>query len=58
MGRVRDVTDAEAVAATIAATSTETMMGNVTFNGGRPATLCGGQYLQNTTRRRPVAALR
>ncbi|MCU0899194.1 MAG: ABC transporter substrate-binding protein [Cypionkella sp.] len=33
MGRVSDVTDAEAVAAAIAATSMDTMVGNITFNG-------------------------
>ncbi len=33
MGRVSDVTDADGVAAAIAATSMDTMVGNVTFNG-------------------------
>ena len=57
MGRVSDVTDADSVAAAIAATSMDTMVGNVTFNGaGLPpfaaANVCKTQLVGGQWRRK------
>jgi branched-chain amino acid transport system substrate-binding protein len=57
MGRVSDVTDADGVAAAIAATSMDTMVGNVTFNGaGLPpfaaANVCKTQLVGGQWRRK------
>jgi branched-chain amino acid transport system substrate-binding protein len=57
MGRVSDVTDREAVAAAIAATSMDTMVGNVTFNGAAlppfaAANVCKTQLVGGQWRRK------
>ena len=60
MGRVTDVADREAVAAAIAATSMETMVGNVTFNGAAlppfaAANVCKTQLVGGQWRRKDDA---